>query len=135
MLLILLLTYSIPLDSPYMDYIEYLQVKGYIDIPSVQPYTMEWLMPELGDLVLEDARLSDVDKRIVSYFTPLLTKNEYFSYLVHFNGTYESEPEYYYGFFNLATGGQITNGIRWSSDMRFQRGSEIDSRSASRAEC
>lgn len=126
MLFFLLLTYSIPLDSPYMDYIEYLQVKGYVDIPSVQPYSMEWLVPELRDLVLQDVSLSAVDKRIVSYFTPLLTKNEDFSYFLHFNGTYESQPEYYYGFFDLAAGGQITNGVRWSSDMRFQRGSETD---------
>ena len=126
MLLFLLLAYSIPLDSPYLGYIEYLQVKGYIDIPSIQPYTIEWLTPELGNLLVEDTRLRTVDRKIVSYIAPLVIKNEDFSYLLHLNGTYESKPEYYYGFFDCAAGGALAEGIRYAFDIRFQRGSEIN---------
>ena len=109
-----------------MDYIEYLQVKGYVDIPSVQPYTMEWLTPELGNLLLEDTRLRPIDRKVVSYIAPLVIKNEDFSYLLHLNGTYESEPEYYYGFLDFAAGGTVAEGIRYAFDLRFQRSSEID---------
>jgi hypothetical protein len=126
MLLLLLLSYSIPLDSPYMGYIEYLQVKGYIDIPSVQPYDIEWLVPELGNLLLEDVRLRAIDRCVVSYIAPLVSKNEDISYLLHLNGTYESKPEYYYGFLDCAAGGAVAEGIRFACDLRFQRGSEID---------
>jgi hypothetical protein len=126
MILFLLFSYTIPVDSPIMDNIEYLQIRGLIDIPSVRPYEIEWLVPQIDDILVNDAPLNELDRKIISYFRPVLTKNHDFSYLIHGNGFYYYEPEYWHGFFDLRLGGQLAKNFRFSQALRIQRASEID---------
>lgn len=126
MLLFILLTYTIPIDSPIMDNIEYLQIKGLIDIPLIRPYEVEWVIPQIDELLINDVKLNPLDRKIISLFNPLLTKNQDFSYLIHLNGTYQLEPEYGHGFLDLRLGGQLAKNIGFSQAVRCQRASNID---------
>ncbi len=127
MLLLILLNYTIPFDSPIIDNIEYLEIKGVIDSPSIRPYELEWIIPQLDELLMNDIELTEVDRRIISSFNPLLLKNMDFSSLFHFKGAYENNPEYYYGFLDFRSGGRLSKYIRYSHALRFQRASETDS--------
>lgn len=127
MLLFILLSYTIPFDSPIMDNIEYLQIKGLVDIPSIRPYELEWIVPQIDELLINDVEINEIDRKIISSFNPLLIKNENFSSLFHLKGEYQKNPKFYYGFLNFRLGGQLVNNIRFSQALRFQRASEIDS--------
>lgn len=126
MLLFILLSYSIPIDSPIMDNIEYLQVRGLIDIPSIRPYELEWIIPQIDELLINDVELNPIDRKMISYFNPVITKNQDFSYLVHSNAFFQSEPEYWRGFIDLRTGGRLAKTLGFSQALRFQRASDID---------
>jgi hypothetical protein len=125
-ILLLLLSYTIPVDSPIMDNIEYLQIRGLIDIPSIRPYELEWIIPQIDELLINDVKLNLLDRKTISFFNPLLTKNQDFSYLIHGNALYQYEPEYWQGFFDLRFGGQLAKNFRFSQALRFQRASDID---------
>jgi hypothetical protein len=127
MLLLILFSYTIPIDSPLMDNIEYLQIKRLIDVPSMQPYEIEWLMPQIDELVINETRLNPIDRKIVSYFSPLLAKDVGFSHLSHFNAHYEREPVLYYGFVDFRLGGRLAKGVVYSQALRVRTASEIDS--------
>lgn len=126
MLLFILLSYTIPVDSPVMDNIEYLQIRGLVDIPSIRPYELEWILPQIDELLINDVQLNLLDRKIISLFNPLLTKNQDFSYLIHSNVRYRYEPEYWQGFMDLRTGGQLAKNFSFSQALRFQRASDID---------
>ncbi len=126
MLLFILFTYTIPVDSPIMDNIEYLQIRGLLDIPSIRPYELEWLIPQIDELLINDIKLNLLDRKTISFFNPLLTKNQDFSYLIHGNVLYQYEPEHWLGFLDLRFGGQLAKNFRFSQALRFQRASDID---------
>lgn len=127
MLLLILFSYTIPFDSPIMDNIEYLQIKKLIDIPSIRPYEIEWLIPQIEELLIDETRLNAVDRKIISYFNPLVSKDIDFSYLIHLNSHYQREPVLYYGFLGGRWGGRLTKHISYSQALRVKLGSEIDS--------
>jgi hypothetical protein len=127
MLLLILFSYTIPIDSPMMDNIEYLQIKRLIDIPSMKPYEIEWLMPQIDELVINETQLNPIDRKIVSYFNLLFAKDMKFSHVSHFNTHYEREPVLYYGFVDFRLGGRLTNGVSYSQALRVRAASEIDS--------
>ncbi len=110
-----------------MDHIEYLQIKGLVDIPSIRPYEMEWLILQIDELLINDIKLNEMDRKIISYFSPFLIKNEDFSILFHVKGEYQGTPELYYGFLDYRLGGKLTPNIMYSQAIGFRRGSEIDS--------
>jgi hypothetical protein len=125
MILFVLLAYTVPLDSPYMEYIEYLQVRGLVEAPSLRPYKLGWIVEQINYLLVNDAGLTAVDRTVLSKFAPLVTKNEDFSYLVHGQLHYE-EPEYYRGFMDYRGGGRLAAHTRFSHGLRLQRASDID---------
>lgn len=127
MLLLLILSYTIPFDSPIMDHIEYLQVRGLIDIPSVRPYEIDWIIPQIDDILIHDVRLHEIDKKIISYFHPLLIKDPSFSYFLHIAGEYQKQPESYYGLLDERLGGTITKNSIYSHGLRVRRANELDS--------
>jgi len=127
MFLIFLLSYTIPLDSPLMENIEYLQIRGLINIPHFRPYEMEWIIPQIDELLVNGKQMNENDRKIISSFTPLLTKNQDFSYLLHLNGSYQNTPELYYLFLDYRGGGRLTNSIEYSHGIRCRRSSVIDS--------
>ncbi len=127
MLLLILFSYTIPFDSPIMDNIEYLQIKGLVDIPSIRPYESEWLVSQIGELLIKDTELNDMDRKIVSSFHPLLTKGEDFSMFLHVAGAYQHSPELSYGFLDARWGGKLTSSITYSQAVRIRRASEVDS--------
>jgi len=125
MILFVLLAYTVPLDSPYMEYIEYLQVRGLLEVPSLRPYKLGWIVEQINYLLVNDAGLTTVDRTVLSKFAPLVTKNEDFSYLVHGQLHY-AEPEYYRGFMDYRGGGRLAAHTRFSHGLRLQRASDID---------
>lgn len=126
MFLLLLLSYTIPADSPIMDNIEYLQIRGLVDIAPIQPYEMEWIIPQLDEVLVNDVKLNILDRKTISFFNPLLTKNQDFSYLIHGNSIYQYEPEYWQGFIDLRLGGRLAKNFKFSQGLRLQRASDID---------
>ena len=117
----------IPFDSPVMDNIEYLQIKGLIDIPSIRPYEMGWLVSQIDELLINDFKLNEIDRKIVSSFSPFLAKKEDFSTLFYLNGAYQNSPELYYGMFSYRLGGRLAKNIVYSHGGSIRRASEIDS--------
>ncbi len=127
MLTLFLFFYTISFDSPVMDNIEYLQIKGLIDIPSIRPYEMSWLVSQIEELLLNDMKLNEVDRKIVSSFSPFLIKNEDFSTLFHVRGLYQKSPELYYGLIGYRLGGRLADNIEYSHGGRIRRASKLDS--------
>ncbi len=126
MLLFILLSYTIPFDSPIMTNIEYLQVKHLIDLPSIKPYEIDWLVPQIDELLINEANLNSIDKKIISRFEPFLVKDLDRSNLSHFKAWYESEPELYGGFLDGRLGGRLTSNVAYAQALRVRRGSELD---------
>jgi len=126
MVLFIILAYTMPIDSPLMERIEYLQLRGLADIPSIKPYDTEWIVGQVDDILISEIALNATDKRIVSSFTPLLTKSPNFSYLFHIIGEYENEPLLYYGAFDERFAGNLAKNIEFSHGMRIRRANELD---------
>ena len=127
MLLLILLAYTMPLDSPIMEEVEYLQLRGLFDLPSMKPYDTEWIISQVDEILITDIILNDIDKKTISYFSPLLVKDPNFSYLVHLAGVYQNEPELYGGYFDERLGGKIIKHVKYAHGMRFTRANEIES--------
>lgn len=127
MLLLILLAYTMPLDSPIMEEVEYLQLRGLFDLPSMKPYDTEWIISQVNEILITDIILNDIDKKTISYFSPLLVKDPNFSYLVHLAGVYQNEPELYGGYLDERLGGKIIKHVKYAHGMRFTRANEIDS--------
>ncbi|KPK63875.1 hypothetical protein AMJ83_05355 [candidate division WOR_3 bacterium SM23_42] len=127
MLLFILLSYTVPLDSPIMENIEYLQLRGFFDVPSLRPHDAQWIISQLDDLLIKETTVNDIDRRIISYFSPLLTKNPSSSYLLHVAGAYQSEPEIYGGILDGRIGGRIIPRVEYAHGTRFSRANELDS--------
>jgi hypothetical protein len=109
-----------------MDNIEYLQLRGFIDIPSVRPYQANWLVSQLDEILLKDLELNEIDKKMVSYFHPLVIKDPDFSYFIHAAGEYQTKPELYYAFLDERFGGVVTKNISFSHGLRIRRANELD---------
>jgi hypothetical protein len=126
MFLLIIFAYTLPLDSPLMEYIEYLQLRGLVDIQSLRPYDTEWVIGELDDILVSETELNSVDRRIISYFSPLITKGQSFSYLLHLIAEYQNEPLFYRGSFDERFGGRLTQNIGYSHGMRITRANRLD---------
>jgi hypothetical protein len=109
-----------------MDNIEYLQIRGLIDIPSIRPYEAKWVISQIDELLINDVKLNPLDRKIISLFNLILTKKQDLSYLVHLSGAYQLEPEYGHGFLDARLAGQLAKNIRFSQALRLQRASDID---------
>jgi hypothetical protein len=127
MLLLILLAYTMPLDSPLMEEVEYLQLQGLFDLSAFKPYDTEWIINGVDEILIEEITLNAIDKKTISFFSPLLIKDANFSYLLHLAGTYQNEPELYGGFLDERLGGKIVKHLGWAHGMRITRANEIDS--------
>ena len=127
MLLFILLSYTIPLDSPIMENIEYLQLRGFFDVPTLRPYDAQWIINQIDELLIKETTINDVDRRIISYFSPLLTKDPSFSYLIQVAGVYQNEPEIYGGYLDGRIGGRVIPHVEYAHGTRFRRANELDS--------
>jgi hypothetical protein len=127
MLLFVILTYTLPIDSPQMGDIEYLQLRGLIDIPSIRPYDAEWIINQIDEILVSEIELNTVDRKIISHFTPLLNKNPNFSYLFHIIGEYQNEPQIYQGALDERLGGNLFKDLRFAQAMRIRRANKLDS--------
>lgn len=125
--ILILITYSLPIDSPIMDYIEYLQVRGIMDIPTMKPYEHTWVLTSATEIFISERSFMNVERKLITSLRPFVLKNEDFSWLCHLHGDYQYTPEYYHGYFDYRAGGQLTQSLRFSHGLRFKRGSDIDS--------
>jgi hypothetical protein len=116
-----------PLDSPLMEEVEYLQLRGLFDLSSFKPYDTEWIINGVDEILIEEITLNAIDKKTISLFSPLLTKDPNFSYLLHLVGAYQNEPELYTGFLDERLSGKIIKHLGWAHGMRITRANEIDS--------
>jgi hypothetical protein len=126
MLVFLLLAYTLPVDSPLMEHIEYLQLRGLVDIPSLRPYDTEWVLGQIDNILVSDIELDPVDRKVISYFSPIMTKNQDFSYLLHLIAGYRNEPELYHGTLDERLGGRLMKNISYTHAMRIRRANTID---------
>ncbi len=125
-MLFLILAYALPIDSPLMDGIEYLQLKGLADIVSMKPYEAEWVTGQIDRLLIDEIRLDATDRTVITRFSPLLGKNPDFSYLFHVIGVYEGDPTYYGGALDERFGGVFIPHVKFSHAMRIQRANALD---------
>ncbi len=126
MLFLLIFAYTLPIDSPIMQDIEYLQLRGFIQMTSIKPYDVEWIIGQMDEIIIDETQLNSTDRKIISSFSPLLTKTSNFSYLFNFIGQYEREPLLYYGAFDERFGGTIIPHLKFSHAMRVRRGNTVD---------
>jgi hypothetical protein len=126
MIILWLLSYTIPLDAPAMPDIEYFQIRGMIDMPLIKPYQLADLTSQLDRLLMAEYELSLAEKKMLSHFGQLLGKSSDFSTLIHLNGSYFREPFRTGGFLDYRLGGRLVDHLYFSQGMRFQAGSEVD---------
>ncbi len=126
MFLVFILAYTLPLDSPLMDHIEYLQLRGLVDIQSLRPYDTQWVIGEIEEILISEMDLSPIDRKVISYFSPLAAKGQSFSYLFHLIGEYQNEPQFYRGSIDERFGGTLTRNIGYSHALRITRANTLD---------
>lgn len=126
MLILWLLSYTIPIDAPAMRDIEYFQIRGMIDLPLIKPYSMADLTTQLDRLLMAEYELKPAEKKMLSHFDHLLGKASDFSTLFHVNGSYLREPSRGLGFLDYRLGGRLVDHLRYAQGMRFQADTEVD---------
>ena len=126
MLLIILFSYYIPIDSPLMDNIEYLQVKGLLSIPTIRPYDMNQLLPELDELVISEYPFNRIDTRSIADLSRLMTKQNEFSTLFHFKTHYDNDTLFYLSL-DSRIGGRIASNFVWGQAIKLRLAKDIDS--------
>jgi hypothetical protein len=126
MILFLIFAYTLPIDSPLMDNVEYLQLRGLVDILSMKPYDTRWVIGQIDELIINETRLSATDRSIISGFSPLLNKNPDFSYLFHLIGAYGRDPLSYYGALDERLGGMLLSHVEYSHAVRIRRANSLD---------
>jgi hypothetical protein len=109
-----------------MEDIEYLQLRGFMQMTAIRPYDMEWLIDQIDEVIINENRLNSTDRKVMSSFSPLLVKNPDFSYLLHLTGHYESNPEFYYGALDERFGGTLLTHLKFSHAMRIRRANALD---------
>ena len=109
-----------------MEDIEYLQLRGLVQMTAIKPYNMNWLIDQIDDVIINETRLNSTDREIMSSFSPILTKNPRFSYLIHLIGQYESNPEFYYGALDERFGGTLLTHLEFSHALRIRRANTLD---------
>ncbi len=127
MWLLMLFTYMIPPDLPVVENIEYLQLRGLIEISWVRPYEKEWLVGQIDSILIRDEKLNGLDRRILAYFTPLLSKSENFSYIIQTKTGYQRNPGYYYGKIGENLGGKLFPRVSFAQGVWILKGSIPDS--------
>jgi hypothetical protein len=127
MIFFVLFAYTLPIDSPLMDHIEYLQLRGLVDMPSLRPYDAQWITRQIDKILVSELDLNPVDRKILSHFIPLMTKRESFAYLLHLIGEYRNEPLLYSGVLDERFGGALTQNLRFSHAMKIRRANTLDS--------
>jgi hypothetical protein len=127
MIILLLLSYTLPIDAPVMPDIEYFQIRGLFDLPPLKPYDLDDVTPQLDRLLLGEYELSAAEKKILSHFDILLGKTTDFSTLFHLNGSYRREPNRGSGFLDYRLGGRLLDHLNYAQGIRLQASNEIDS--------
>jgi len=131
MLLVILFSLSIPNDSPIMANLEYLQVRGLIDLPIIRPYELSEIIRKFDELLIEDVPLNKLDKKVIAYFSPLLTKPHHFYHLVHLANLYQYEGfnkyQLYSGIADIRFAGNLHNLISYQEAVRIRLANELDS--------
>jgi hypothetical protein len=127
MILVLIFAYTLPIDSPVMDDIEYLQLRGHVDILSIKPYDTEWVIGQIDELIINETQLNSTDRTIILGFSPFLNKNPDFSYLFHLITEYERDPLFYYGALDERFGGTLLSHVKYSHAIRIRRANSLDS--------
>ena len=125
-MLLLVCAYMLPVDSPVMDYIDYLQLRGFMAVSSIKPYDTDWIRQQLDGLIINESQLTPLDRKAISSFTPLTVKGEDFSYLIHVLAGYESEPLLYYGALDERFSGTLLPHVRFSHAIRIRRANTLD---------
>lgn len=126
MLLLLIIAYTLPVDSPVMDYIDYLQLRGFMTMPSVKPYDTDWIRQQLDSLIINETQINALDRKAISCFNPLTVKAEDFNYLIHALAAYERQPLQYYGALDERFGGRLLPHVRFSHAIKARRANVLD---------
>jgi len=127
MIILLIFSYTLPIDVPAMPDIEYFQIRGMIDLPLIKPYDLDDVTTQLDRLILGEYELSAAERKMLSHFDILLGKAVDFSTLFHLNGSYRKEPDRGIGFLDYRLGGRLLDHLNYAQGIRIQASNEIDS--------
>ncbi len=125
MFLLILFCATIPLDSPLMMHLEYLQVRGLIGIPIIKPYEFGDVIPEVQNLLVK-GDLNQIDEKIISLLGPFSAKSFDFYTLFHLYGDASPAGDYS-GNIVFSSSGRLANSISFHQGIRFRFGSVTDS--------
>jgi len=127
MIILLIFSYTLPIDVPAMPDIEYFQIRSMIDLPLIKPYDLDDITSQLDRLILGEYELSAAEKKMLSHFDILLGKAVDFSTFFHLNGSYRKEPDRGNGFLDFRLGGRLLDHLNYAQGIRIQASNEIDS--------
>lgn len=126
MLLIFLFSVALNLDLPLNQAIEYLQIRGFLDIKTIRPFECSDIISEIDTLFFFEEKLNKIDKKFISLFGPYLQKSGDFYPMISMSGENQNLRDFY-GNFDLQLSGNISENISFAQGIRFRAGSEIDS--------
>ncbi|MEO0142007.1 MAG: hypothetical protein ABIL15_01465 [candidate division WOR-3 bacterium] len=127
MLLLILFCAIIPLDSPLMISLEYLQVRGLVETPLIKPYEFFAVTLEIQNLLVKDD-FSRLDQKFISLWGPFAAKSSDFYTLYHLYGDVYYFSDYTYsGNISFMLSGRIINNVSYNQGLKFRFGSPIDS--------
>jgi len=126
LILAVLFGYLLPLDSPMMENMDYLFIKGFLRYSLIKPYDITELMPQFDELVAGEYFYDRTDSRMISRFNRLLVKRNDYTCLVQFNSNYDRETGSCF-YFDEMMGGRIISNLSWNQAIRFRFAGEIDS--------
>ncbi|MGQ9817336.1 MAG: hypothetical protein ACUVQ3_05230 [bacterium] len=126
MLLYLLLTTTLPLDLPLNQAVDYLQIRGFLDIQVIKPIDFNYIISGIDTLFFSEKQLNKIDKKFISLFGPYLGKSSDFYTIFALSGKNQNFKDFF-GDFDLHLSGSISDNISFSQAIRFHAGSKIDS--------
>lgn len=111
---------------PLNQAIDYLQIRGFVDIKAIKPFEFNDIILEIDTLFFYEEKLNKIDKKFISLFGPYLKKSADFYTIFSISGENKNLRDFY-GDFDLNLSGSISDNISFSQGIRFHTGSEIDS--------
>lgn len=125
MFFLFLVNLSLPLDSPFMENVEYLQTRGLGSLFLIKPYEISEVITQIEAHLLKEINLNSIDRYHISLFEPLISRSADFFYLFHL-GIKSMNFEKASGNFDLRLHGRITDNIAFGQGLRFRFANEVD---------
>jgi hypothetical protein len=127
MLLVLVISYTLPIDSPLMADIEHLQVKGMLDFQYIKPYGTDEILPQFDEILVSETELTGISRKIVAHFGPMVRKSQDLYAGLWLHSEYRNDPEKPFGIADMRMSSRITRHLAFDQAIRFRFSSVTDS--------